>query len=340
MELRHLRYFVTVAEELHFGRAAQRLNMSQPPLSRQIAELEEELGFLLLSRGYHKVDLTPAGKTYLQQVKRVLDQLDVARQNAAAVAHGQRGYVRLGVGVPLPNGLLPRVVARFSKDHRVHVDILEAPSARMLELLREKAVDAAFLIAPADTTGMTTRELLREPLRVALPASHPLAAAPVIDLRALAEENFVVCRRYAEPGFRELVEKLCAAAGFAPRVLQAAENRQTTLELVAEGLGVAVMVASAALEPSKRVRYLPFSPPGPSLPVVVAWREDPPSDAIAALVDIAEAEASNWASTRPLVALSAAASANGSGDEVASAPGQGRTSAAHSNVPPRKLAER
>src|SRR5262245_61616430 len=106
MELRHLRYFVAVAEELHFGRAAKRLSMSQPPLSRQIQGLEEELGFPLFIREYHKVELTSAGQVYLAQVRRILDQLEVAKQDAVAVASGRKGRIRIGYGVHLPEGYL------------------------------------------------------------------------------------------------------------------------------------------------------------------------------------------------------------------------------------------
>src|SRR5262245_16343018 len=290
MELRHLRYFVTVAEELHFGRAAKRLNMSQPPLSRQIQELEEELGFQIFIREYHKVELTGAGRVYLDQIKRVLDQLDVARQDAIAVARGWKGRLRIGYGVHLPEGYLSRVVAAFSAERHVDIDILEAPSPRVLQMLHEKSVDVAFVMAPFDRAGLVARELMREPLMIVVAAGHRLGAAPLSDLAQLAEEDFVVCRRYEEPGFRELVEGLCREAGFTPRVAQAVERKQTALDLVAEGLGVSIIPLSSAT-PSDRVRYLPFPSPTPYLSSAVAWREDAYAETIASLVDVAEREA-------------------------------------------------
>jgi DNA-binding transcriptional LysR family regulator len=290
MELRHLRYFVTVAEELHFGRAAKRLNMSQPPLSRQIQELEEELGFPLFIREYHKVELTGAGRVYLAQVKRILDQLDVARQEAVAVASGRKGRLRIGYGVHLPDGYLPRVVAAFSCERHLDIDILEAPSPRVLQMLREKAVDVAFVMAPFDKTGLVVRELMREPLMIVVAAGHRLAATPLSDLAQLAEEDFVVCRRYEEPGFRELVEGLCREAGFTPRVAQAVEHKQTTIDMVAEGLGVSIIPRNSTT-PSDRVRYLRLPDPTPYLISAVAWREDAQAETIALLVEIAEREA-------------------------------------------------
>jgi DNA-binding transcriptional LysR family regulator len=297
MELRHLRYFVAVAEELHFGRAAKRLNMSQPPLSRQIQELEEELGFPLFIREYHRVELTGAGRIYLAQIKRILDQLDVAMHDAAAVARGRKGRLRIGYGVNLPDGYLPRVIAAFSAERRLDIDILEAPSPRVLQMLREKTVDIAFVIAPFEKTGLVVRELMREPLMIVVAAGHRLATARLSDLAQLAEEDFVVCRRYEEPGFRELVEALCREAGFSPRVSQAVEHKQTTIDLVAEGLGVSIIPWSATT-PSDRVRYLQFPDPKPYLISAVAWREDAQAETITSLVEIAEREAQREGKTR------------------------------------------
>lgn len=302
MELRHLRYFVTVAEELHFGRAAKRLNMSQPPLSRQIQELEDELGFPLFVRTYHKLELTGAGQVYLIQVKRILDQLEVARQHAIAIARGRKGHLRIGYGVHLPESYLPRVVAAFSAECHVDIDILEAPSPRVLKMLRERGVDVAFVMEPFAKTGLLVRELMREPLMIVVAAGHKLATIPLSDLKQLAMEDFIVCRRYEEPGFRELVEGLCRNAGFTPRVKQAVDNKQTTLDLIAEGLGVSI-IPSSETSPSDRVRYLPFPNPTPHLTSAVAWRDDTQTETIASFVKIAEREAQVYPLSRePLAA--------------------------------------
>jgi DNA-binding transcriptional LysR family regulator len=252
--------------------------------------LEEELGFPLFTREYHKVELTSAGRVYLAQVKRILDQLDAARQDAVAVARGRKGRLRIGYGVHLPDGYLPRVVSAFSAERRLDIDILEAPSPRVLQMLREKAVDVAFVMAPFDKAGLVVRELMREPLMIVVAAGHRLGAAPLSDFAQLAEEDFVVCRRYEEPGFRELVEGLCREAGFTPRVAQAVEHNRTTIDLVAEGLGVSIIPWSA-IAPSDRVRYLQFPNSTPCLTSAVAWREDAHAEIITSLVEIAEREA-------------------------------------------------
>jgi DNA-binding transcriptional LysR family regulator len=291
MELRHLRYFVTVAEELHFGRAAKRLNMSQPPLSRQIQELEAEIGASLLVRGYHHVELTQAGKVYLAQAKRILEQVETAKHEAAEVALGRVGYLRLGHGTHLPAGYLSGLLAAFHKESpHVAVDLVESPTPLILQALRQKTIDVGFVIAPSITTGLVMKPLFRDRLVIALPEGHRYAAESLTDLAQLAHENFVLCRRYEDPGYRELVEGICRDAGFTPRVLQAVEQKDTVLDLVARGLGVSIVQESTAAR-ATGVRYRPF--PRPVTPVVTAvvWREDAHIEAIAPLVILAEREA-------------------------------------------------
>jgi DNA-binding transcriptional LysR family regulator len=293
MELRHLRYFVTVAEELHFGRAAQRLNMSQPPLSRQIRELEAEIGVSLLVRRYHHVELTPAGKAYLAQAKRILEQVEAARHEAAAVALGRAGHLRLGHGTHLPDGYLSRLLNAFHQEApHVAVELLESPTPRILKALRQKTIDVGLVIAPSRATGLVVRPLFSDRLVIALPEGHRYAAAPLTDLAQLAHENFVLCRRYADPGYRELVEGICRDAGFTPRVLQAVEQKQTVLELVAQGLGVSIVQESAAARLTG-VRYRPFPHPVSPVATAVVWREEAHIEAIARLVTLAEREAMN-----------------------------------------------
>jgi DNA-binding transcriptional LysR family regulator len=155
MELRHLRYFVAVAEELHFSRAAARLNMSQPPLSRQIQELEEEVGVPLLVREPRKVELTPAGEVYLAQAKRILEQVEAAKHHAAAAPSDARGQVSVRQMRAVPKPHVARVLAAFHKEApRVAVDLFESATPRILKALRRKTIDVGFVIAPSRTTGL------------------------------------------------------------------------------------------------------------------------------------------------------------------------------------------
>jgi DNA-binding transcriptional LysR family regulator len=292
MELRHLRYFVTVAEELHFGRAAERLNMSQPPLSRQIQELEEELGFALFVREYHKVALTDAGKAYLGHALHILEQVARAKQEAAGIAFGRTGVLRVGHGMHLPDGYVARVLAAFHAfAPGVAIELLEAPTPRVLRALQQKAIDVGLVLAPADHAGLVVKPLLREALVMALPAGHRYATAPLEHLSQLADESFITCRRYEDPGYREIVEAICRRAGFLPRVLQAVEQKTTLLDLVAEGLGISFIQQSAAIVPSTAIRYVPFPDSTPYIESTIAWRDDARHEWIEPFAETAEQQA-------------------------------------------------
>jgi DNA-binding transcriptional LysR family regulator len=303
MELRHLRYFVTVAEELHFGRAAQRLNMSQPPLSRQIQELEDELGFALFVREYHKVELTAAGKVYLAQVARILEQIGAAGQEAAGVALGRTGHLRIGPGTHLPEDYFPRVLAAFQQlAPRVAIDLLEAPTPRIMQALRQKTIDVGFVLTPSDQAGLIVEHLMRESLLIAVPEGHRYATAPLVSLAQLAQENFVLCRRYESEGYREIVEAVCRDAGFTPRVLQAVETKRTVLDLVAAGLGVSIVQASVAAARTPGVCYREFPKPAPQVDSSIAWREEAQPDIIRLLAGAAQCEAARRDAVTPQLA--------------------------------------
>jgi DNA-binding transcriptional LysR family regulator len=292
MELRHLRYFVTVAEELHFGRAAERLNMSQPPLSRQIQELEEELGFALFTREYHKVTLTDAGKSYLAHARLILDQVARARQEAAGIALGGTGLLRVGHGTHLPDGYVTRVLAAFQEAApEVAIELLEAPTPRVLRALQQKSIDVGLILTPADPAGLIVKPLLREPLVIALPIDHEYANTPLTHLSQLADENFVSCRKYEDPGYREIVEAICLREGFMPRVLQAVEHKNTVLDLVASGLGITFIQRSATTERPDGIRYIEFPDRVPYVDSAIAWRADARHESIAVFADQAALQA-------------------------------------------------
>jgi DNA-binding transcriptional LysR family regulator len=302
MELRHLRYFVTVAEELHFGRAAERLNMSQPPLSRQIQELEEELGFALFTREYHKVTLTDAGRSYLAHARLILDQVAHARQEAAGIARGGTGLLRVGHGTHLPDGYVTRVLAAFQEAAPgVAIELLEAPTPRVLRALQQKSIDVGLILTPADQTGLIVKPLLREALVIALPIDHQYANAPLTHLSQLAGENFVSCRKYEDPGYREIVEAICQREGFLPRVLQAVEHKNTTLDLVANGLGITFIQRSATTERPDGICYIQFPDCIPHVDSAIAWRADARHESIALFAETAGREAALLSAQLPAV---------------------------------------
>jgi len=255
MELRHLRYFIAVAEEGHITRAAERLGMQQPPLSHQIRAIERELDVQLFRRKPRGVELTDAGSAFLEDARATLNQLDRAVETTRRTARGEQG--RLCVGVTSTSSfhpLVPRAIRAFSEAcPRVSLTLEECLSNELLDQLRNERMDVAFIrTAPADSQGLTVTELLREPMVVALPSVHALAkdaGGAAIPLKRLAVETFIL---YGPPGtgMYDTIVAACHAAGFNPNVgnlgasTQRAPRIGSTLSLVAAGLGITFVPAS------------------------------------------------------------------------------------------------
>jgi DNA-binding transcriptional LysR family regulator len=259
IELRHFRYFVAVAETLHFGRAAERLHMSQPPLSMQIRQLEAMVGAALFERTQRRVALTAAGEAFLSEARRTLtaarEALEAARQSAA----GQQGRLRIGFVSSAPFNVLPRILRAYRERYpRVTVDLVERGSADQLRALVEGEQDVGLVRLPAATTGVSLQVLLREPLVVALPDTHRLAARRSLEARALAAEPFVMFPRRLGPGLYELIMRFCAAAGFVPHIGQEVEQMHAIVGLVGSGMGVALVPRSMHLISGSGVVFKPL----------------------------------------------------------------------------------
>ncbi|CAD5106485.1 LysR family transcriptional regulator [Zestomonas carbonaria] len=248
MELRHLRYFVAVAEELHFGRAAERLGISQPPLSQQIQALEEELGARLLERTNRRVALTEVGRLFLDEARQVLAQSDKAVQLARRAQRGELGELKIGFTSSAPfTSTIPRSIFAFRQAYpAVHLDLLEMSSRQVAEALLEERVQVGVIRPLALPDGLEKIELFREPLVVVLRADHPLATGSEagILVAALAEEPFVFFPRSFGTGLYDQLLDLARQAGFTPRIAQEAGEAMTIIGLVAAGLGVSVLPAS------------------------------------------------------------------------------------------------
>lgn len=252
MELRHLRYFLAVAEEGHVTRAAERLGMQQPPLSQQIRALERELDVRLFRRLPRGVELTEAGAAFLAEVRTILGEVDHAVAAARRTARGEQGRLALGFTSSAPfHPFVPRTIRAFREAWpRVSLTLEESGTTALIEAVRGGRIDAAFIRTPvADPAGLRLDPLLEEPMVVALPAEHPLAPpaggeATAIALRALAAETFLVFRRPDGPGLYDTTIAACLAAGFTPRIGQEAPRIVSTLNLVAAGLGIALVPSS------------------------------------------------------------------------------------------------
>ena len=250
MELRHLRYFIAVAEEGHITRAAERLGMQQPPLSRQIKAIEGEMDVQLFRRKARGVELTDAGRAFLDDARAMLAHLDHAFDTARRTARGEQG--RISVGYTLFHPVVPRVIREFRQAFPlVSLTLEESSPYDLIERMQNDKIDVAFITLIADQEGVAIEPLLEEPRVVALPSGHPLARTEnggdtALSLRSLAGETFTFLGRPHSPlpMAANAVVAACQAAGFSPRVGQIVPNNRSRLNLVAANLGIALIAAS------------------------------------------------------------------------------------------------
>lgn len=273
MELRHLRYFRAVAEELHFGRAARRLLIAQPPLSQQIRQLERELGVELLLRSTRSVELTPAGRAYLERTVRILDAVDDAADLARRVADGTTGRLTIGCVGSATYSLLPQLVRALAElipdvDVRVRGEML-APA--QLVALTAGDIDLALLRPPVIDPGLSTTVIRRDSLLVALPEGHRLTHRKVLQLIHLQNEDFVAHAGGGRSVMGDFLTTLCADAGFTARVRHEVEETSTLVTLVAAGLGVAIVPAPTAALDIAGVVYRPLRPCSLGVDLVATW---------------------------------------------------------------------
>lgn len=296
MDLRHLRYFVALAEELHFGRAARRLAISQPPLSQQMHLLEQELGGPLFARTSRRVELTEAGRVFLPEARAILARVDRASEVGRRAMRGEIGELRLGftASAPLAN-VMPAIIRAF-REHRpdVHLTLQEMLSHQQVQALRDGALDVAFLRAPTDPAASDARvtavELHREELLLFLHRSHRVArtrAGQRVALADLSEDFFVHFSREAGASTYDQFIDLCRAAGFRPRMRQEAREAATIIGLVAADLGVTLMASSFRHIHLPSVVTRRLTDPVPHLTTWLAHRTDDGSAVVRAFLDIA-----------------------------------------------------
>jgi DNA-binding transcriptional LysR family regulator len=262
VELRHLRYFRAVAEELHFGRAAERLHMAQPPLSQQILQLERELGVTLLVRSTRKVELTPAGEAYLNRVVAILDAVDEAGAQAHRIADGVEGHLAIGCVGSATYSLLPRLV-RELREQLPGVDVSirgEMLAPAQISALLTGEIDLALLRPPVEQPGVLVETVRRDRLLVALPEGHALATRDDLSVSDLRDEEFVAHAGHGRSVMSSILTAMCADAGFVPRIRHEVEETSTLVTLVSAGLGVAIVPEPTAALAIAGVCYRPLTP--------------------------------------------------------------------------------
>lgn len=302
MDLRHLRYFVAVAEEGHVTRAAERLGIQQPPLSQQIRALEAELDVQLFRRKPRGVEITDAGQALLADARRILSEVDGAVAKTKRTARGEQGRIVVGFTSSAPfHPFVQRVIRLYRETTPlVSLALEESGTADLVSALRAEQLDAAFIrSAVPDGEGITVHALLEEKMFAALPSGHPLArdadAAP-LPLIDLAAEPFVLYRRASGPGLHDAIIGACAAAGFTPRTEQEAPRIVATLNLVAAGLGVTLVPESLCGMQLGGVVYRALAePPRLVAPIRLACRSVDHSAAAQRFVALARREARNLA---------------------------------------------
>ena len=271
-----LRCFVTVAEEMHFGRAAERMNMSQPPFSRQIQILEHVLAVKLLERTSRSVKLTPAGQIFLPEARHILQLLDNATLLAKRVALGKSGSLKIGFTAMAAFGSLPRLVAASRKAFP-HVELIlqEASSADQLRKLHSSEIDIAILRPPIEQAPLQSFCLSTESLIAAIPAPHPLSAKLKINLRDLIGQPFISYLPYEAYYLCNLVGDFLAKAGVAPSYVQQLTQVHSVMALVHAGMGVSIVPESARLLNFSNVVLRPIEDPQPRpAELFMAWRAD------------------------------------------------------------------
>lgn len=246
MEFRQLQLFVAVAEELHFGRAAARVRMAQPPFSQQIRKLEEELGVRLLARSSRRVALTPAGAQLLEHARALLVKRAEAVTSVQRVAEGDTGMLRIGFGASSAFGVLPELIRRFREKYPgIALRMEDRESLDIGHALANGELDVAIVRAPFRYVGVDTESLWRERFMLALPEGHSMAQRRRITLASLANEPFVLFPRETAPGLHDTIVSICIEAGFSPAVMHQAVSWPAVISLVKAGLGVTIAPASA-----------------------------------------------------------------------------------------------
>ncbi len=291
MELRHLRYFVAVAEHLSFGRAAERLHISQPPLSRQIRGLEVELGAALFSRTRRSVRLTAAGAALLPEARRLLRDADALQAGARQLASGQVGTLALGFISVAAYNVLPELAPEFRRRHPgIRLALQEATSDVQLAALAQGELDVGLVLPPVDAPGLDYAPLLHDTLVAALPAGRGGGKGPLA-LASLRDEPFILFPRPVGTSLHDQIVGACQRAGFAPRVEQEAIQMQTIVSLVAAGMGVALVPASLMNLRRTGVAYRPLTDRSSRIELGIAWRRADDAPAVQAFVGLARARA-------------------------------------------------
>jgi DNA-binding transcriptional LysR family regulator len=293
MEYRHLRFFIAVAEDLSFTRAATRLRVAQPHLSREVRRLEHELRVPLFERNRRRVALTAAGSAFLEKARGILAETAEAARAAQRASRGETGRIRVGFSSSAGFGMLPDAVRRFRLERPgVELVLTEFNSDEQPDLVRSGMLDASLLYPPYPPEhGLESETLIVDPLVAALPEGHRLAGQRQVALEALAAEPWILFRRAIASCLHDEIIRACAKAGFAPRIVQEGRKLSTIASLVASGLGVTLVPITLMRLRLPRMVCRPLTSPAPRVPLSLMWRRNDPNPALAPFLATVRSEA-------------------------------------------------
>jgi len=292
MELRHLRYFIAVAEKLSFSQAAISLNMAQPPLSQQIKKLEEELGILLFHRTKRQVVLTAAGKTFLEKAYQILIDCDQACDLAQKAARGELGHLVIGFNGASSFDILPRLISAY-RNMYPHVELIlkQLGTAEQVQELIGSKIQIGILCLPVENSELNFKVIQKETFIVALPKKHVLASRITpIEMHELAQEEFIMTTRKVGQGYYDRIINICHQAGFSPSIAQEVHELQTAVSLIAAGMGIALMPYSIQKFQTPGVVYKKLKNTISTISMMetaITWRKDETSPSIQSFLAVA-----------------------------------------------------
>ncbi|MBN9387528.1 MAG: LysR family transcriptional regulator [Chloroflexi bacterium] len=287
LEMRYFEYFVAVAEELNFSRAAERLNIAQPPLSQQIQRLEKKMGVKLFVRTKRKVELTEAGIIFLEEARRTLAQAESAVKTAQRAARGEVGRLVVGFVGSSAYGFLPTAVRTFRERFPdVELTLKELTTVEQLQALKTELIDIGFLRPPIFEEELEQETVQKEPFLIALSEKHPLARLNTVPPQALAHEPFILVPPSLAPGFYNQMISICAQAGFQPRKVQEAIQFHVIVSLVAAGLGIAFVPSAIQTFQRSDVVYRPLENITTQAEIVAVWRSKSSSGVLRSFLEV------------------------------------------------------
>ncbi|GAL31055.1 aromatic hydrocarbon utilization transcriptional regulator CatR (LysR family) [Vibrio variabilis] len=286
MEIKQIRYFIAVAQELHFRNAARRLNISQPPLSYQIRKLEDELGVLLLERDTRNVTLTKAGKYFYDRSQRILNKLDKEVAVTQNIHNGQTGSIVLGFSGSAVFSLLPAIIkqSRYIFPDLI-LDVRQLTTQEQIKELNLGNIDVGILVPPVYDNTINTYTIKREGFNLCVPENHHLASRHCIDIVELSNEKFVMTRREDGEGYYDLIIALCMEGGFTPSIIQTAKEQQTIVSLVAACIGIAIVPESTRNIANTSVVFIPINSKIRKQSSV-AWKEKLQNEELSSFIEV------------------------------------------------------